>query len=373
LAQEGFRVTVLSGFPRDELALPDSVEVRYASLLDVPSKPILWINLTRLRGTIERMVSACDVVYIPRISYPAISIAKRLGRRVVVHLHDYQPMAYSGCVLAGPRKNGTRAANDIFATARYEIMEWHGISRAFAAAAITQLNRVYSAALRDADEIVCVSRRQLEIVSSALPFLRNKMTQVYNPLPPALNVQKNPSADASLYMGGDSWAKGFDVFLRSSLDVIRSGTKIRFFVTRKLRQRTVRMLTTVNQRYPGVYRLVGDVSRDELGKIHAASRSLIFPSRWEEPLPYAILEAMLSGTIPIASRVGGVPEALQDTPAAAAMFDPLDVKGCADRVVQVHLMAAEQFRDASYAVRTAVLQRFSPQATIEKFVEVLRA
>ncbi|MEM1510718.1 MAG: glycosyltransferase [Thermofilaceae archaeon] len=47
-----------------------------------------------------------DVVYIPRCCYPLIPVAKRLGRRVVVHLHDYQPVSYSFIVFSERTRSG---------------------------------------------------------------------------------------------------------------------------------------------------------------------------------------------------------------------------------------------------------------------------
>ncbi|MCR8501759.1 MAG: glycosyltransferase [Candidatus Korarchaeota archaeon] len=51
-----------------------------------------------------------------------------------------------------------------------------------------------------------------------------------------------------------------------------------------------------------------------------------------EPLAYVVLEAMLTGTIPTASEVGGVSETIRETPAERFMFKPEDVNELIERV-----------------------------------------
>jgi glycosyltransferase involved in cell wall biosynthesis len=50
--------------------------------------------------------------------------------------------------------------------------------------------------------------------------------------------------------------------------------------------------------------------------------ALLFPSIWEEPLPYVVMEAMLTQTIPIASKVGGVLELIISDRLREFMFKP---------------------------------------------------
>lgn len=38
---------------------------------------------------------------------------------------------------------------------------------------------------------------------------------------------------------------------------------------------------------------------------------MLFLSIWEELLPYAMVEAIMSRTLPIASKVGGIPEVVE--------------------------------------------------------------
>jgi len=59
--------------------------------------------------------------------------------------------------------------------------------------------------------------------------------------------------------------------------------------------------------------LLGRISHDNVLKLHAQAWALLFPSILEEPLPYAVVEALMAGTIPVAFAVGGVPEIVEGT------------------------------------------------------------
>jgi len=44
----------------------------------------------------------------------------------------------------------------------------------------------------------------------------------------------------------------------------------------------------------------------------AASDIFVFPTFHREGLPYALLEAMAAGAVPITTRVGAIPDVMQD-------------------------------------------------------------
>ena len=53
-------------------------------------------------------------------------------------------------------------------------------------------------------------------------------------------------------------------------------------------------------------------SGDELRRILAESQFVVLPSRWYENLPFAVMEAFASSKAVVASRIGGIPEMVDD-------------------------------------------------------------
>jgi glycosyltransferase involved in cell wall biosynthesis len=46
-----------------------------------------------------------------------------------------------------------------------------------------------------------------------------------------------------------------------------------------------------------------ELLHEKVVKLHANAHVLLFSSIWEESLPHAVIESMLMGTIPVATRV----------------------------------------------------------------------
>lgn len=74
----------------------------------------------------------------------------------------------------------------------------------------------------------------------------------------------------------------------------------------------------------GNVRDVGFKSGDELTKLIAEARFSVFPSEWYENCPFSVMESQFYGTPVVASRIGGVPELLEEK-VTGEMFEPGNV------------------------------------------------
>jgi len=100
LQDAGFKLAVIHGTREPEKL--SGVCYTYTSLLSVRDKHRLWLNCSILarKHWFRKLISSSDVVYIPRYCYPLIPVAKKLDKRVIVHLHDYQPVSHNSIVLS---------------------------------------------------------------------------------------------------------------------------------------------------------------------------------------------------------------------------------------------------------------------------------
>jgi len=354
-----FKLTVVHGTRKPEKL--NGVRYVYTSLLSVRDKHRLWLNCSILTKEhwFRKLIDSSDIVYVPRYCYPLIPVAKKLGKRVVVHLHDYQPVSYNSIVFSEHVRSSVNAVS-------FEVLEHGSIARALFAGFTSPVNRLCRVWLRDADAVICVSRRQAELISKSAPELAEKLKVVYNPLPNTPLVEKNLGDSTFLYLGGDSYVKGFHIFLKASKKLLERYPNARFLLTQRFRDSTA----SVIKRFGKAYSLLGYLEYEEVLKLHSLAQALLFPSIWEEPLPYAVMEAMLMGTIPIASKVGGIPEIVSGTYAEKMLFEPGNVEELVSRMESVLTMSSEQIADVGRRLREAVLKKFDPEVVKRKLIKV---
>ncbi|MEM3490007.1 MAG: glycosyltransferase family 4 protein [Nitrososphaerota archaeon] len=353
LRDAGFKLMVVHG-TRAPVRL-NGVRYVYSVLLNVRDKHRLWLNCSILAREhwFLRLIGDSDVVYIPRYCYPLIPVAKRFGKRVMVHLHDYQPISYNSVVFS--EQTMRSRVNAI----SFEILEHGSIARTLLAGFTYPMNRLCRMWLREADGIICVSRRQAEIIGNRALELARKLRVIYNPLLDMHTIKKSLGNPTFLYLGGDSYVKGFRIFLRASHEVLKRNLNVRFLLAGGFKDVNRLIIEKLNMRLNGVYNLLGYLKHEEVSKLYSTSYALLFPSICEEPFPYAVMESMAVGTLPIASRVGGVPEILDGTLVEGMMCEPGDVNGFAERMEYVLSMDKEQLKDIGLSLREAVLKKFN--------------
>jgi glycosyltransferase involved in cell wall biosynthesis len=116
-----------------------------------------------------------------------------------------------------------------------------------------------------------------------------------------------PEKDYFCYVGRLSHEKGLDILIRAvaklsagRLLLVGDGPEADGL------KALARELGTNRVEFAG-YR-----SGDELKRILAESQFVVLPSRWYENLPFAVMEAFASSKAVVASRIGGIPEMVED-------------------------------------------------------------
>jgi hypothetical protein len=91
ILRKKFNMVVVTGTRSTSKA--SGVEYIYEPLLSKREKPMLWMNTLRLINNqrFQKLLDESDIVYIPRFAFPIVPFAKKLGKKVVVHLHGYIP------------------------------------------------------------------------------------------------------------------------------------------------------------------------------------------------------------------------------------------------------------------------------------------
>jgi len=226
-------------------------------------------------------------------------------------------------------------------------------------------------ALHYADRVICVSRRQYEVLSENLPMLRNKAIVIYNPLPRPPNVEKRLDPEPTiLYAGGGSYVKGFHVFMQAALNILKRGNCASFLLVGEFKREHGVLVRKLNDTFRKTFRLLGRLSHEDMLKLYSRSYVVLVPSICEEPLPYVVMEAMAMGTLPIASRIGGIPEIVKGTYAERLMFTPGCYEEMADRMETVLSLSRDQLVDVGFKLREVTLKKFNNEDVKQRLLEV---
>jgi len=355
LVRHGFEVRVVTGVEDHEVI--DNVVFIHEPRLRAGNKLELWFNayMVSREGWFRRLVEWADVVYIPHYAYPVIPSVKELGRRVIVHLHDYQPISYTSVIF-----HGDNFKSDFTRTFYYELHQ-HGLMRALVASPLTPINRLAREWVSWADAVVCVSNRQCEIMRERMPEVSDRSTVIYNPLPDAFPVRKELGDDkVLLYLGSSSFVKGFHLVLRVANELLGKYRDLRILMTKIKGYRSL----------PSNCVALGELPYQDVVKLHSRVYALPFPSMWEEPLPYVVLESMLMGTIPIAARTGGVPEVVVGSPAEDYLFTPGNVDELMDKIELVLTQSKDYLLDIGIKLREHVIKLFNIENTENKIANL---
>ena len=242
-----------------------------------------------------------------------VDLAESMKKKVIIHLHAYQPISMTSEVYRhDPFKYSKSIITDMGRIAWYSIAQdqYSGILR-MPSAYLLLLIRLW---LAKANAIITNSRKQLEILLSTFPFLKSKMRMIYNP-PPEIHVEKKLTEHPHfIYLGGDSYIKGFPVIVKSLYKVRDKNmfNNAEFIFAGRYHSRSLSILNKVTKlcKHSVSVNLLGQINYERVKSLHEKAWALLFPSQCEEPLPYAIMESIITGTIPITSRVGGVEEML---------------------------------------------------------------
>ena len=320
----------------------------------------------------RRVLYQSDFVYVPRFAYSVVPYAKKIGKRVAIHLHDYAPMSNAISVLAPYEQHKHRVVlDDIFILCKTRV------SYCVGATILWWLPKLARKWVSQADKIICVSKRQAEIIADQAPELRSKIEVVYNPLlPEIINTEPRKELDDTptfLYVGGDSYIKGFHTLLKAMKELGKQGIKARFILTNRYSHESIKILNTLTNKYKNLrINVVGRIEYHELIKLHKKAWALVFPSIWEEPLPYAVVEAMALGTIPVASSVGGVPETIGNCSVKKFLFKPGDVNDLIEKLKILASQSKENILSLATECRNHIIEIFNRENIERKIVGVFK-
>jgi glycosyltransferase involved in cell wall biosynthesis len=116
--------------------------------------------------------------------------------------------------------------------------------------------------------------------------------------------------------------------------------------------------------------LVGHVTGETKRRLIAEALCMIVPSECHDNFPLSVVESLALGTPVIASRMGGLPELIEDGH-TGLLFQAGDVKSLAESLRRISNKEADTDNMAANAL-AAARQRFSPQRHLDQLLEIYR-
>jgi glycosyltransferase involved in cell wall biosynthesis len=111
-------------------------------------------------------------------------------------------------------------------------------------------------------------------------------------------------------------------------------------------------------------KLLGQVDKDGVGRVLERAHVLLVPSVWEEPFGLVLLEGALARIPVVASRSGGMPEALEE--GSQALFFPIeDADACAAALAET---LDHSSSNGAVAARVEAAYRRAQELSFERYV-----
>jgi glycosyltransferase involved in cell wall biosynthesis len=194
-----------------------------------------------------------------------------------------------------------------------------------------------------------------------LPSLEDKVRVIYNPLPLLSPVEMN--GDDFGYFGGPSHLKGFHVLCRA-LSLLGDPSVVVHAAN----------FSRIDEKMSGLLRRLGilpyrRLRHSEMDALYEKIRAVLVPSVVMETFSYVIVEAILRGRLIIASRIGGIPELVEECK-GAFLFPPGNSFKLAEEIEHVAGLSRDVVIDLVHSNREKFRDRFDNEKSIKDFIEL---
>jgi glycosyltransferase involved in cell wall biosynthesis len=183
------------------------------------------------------------------------------------------------------------------------------------------------------------------------------------------SLRRNPHIQPTIaFVGRLEWEKGPDVAYRALASLrSRHGIDAKLVLAgrcgREMRGELDRLATELG--IADRVELLGAIGKDDVAQLLEGAHVLVVPSTWEEPFGLVLLEAALARIPVVASRSGGMPEALEED-SQALFFPNEDADACADALAET---LHHSSRPAATAARVDAAFRRAEELSFERYIE----
>ncbi len=159
-------------------------------------------------------------------------------------------------------------------------------------------------------------------------FPEEKIVVLYNFVKAEQIISEPIIGDYLLYFGRLSNEKGIDILIKSLKKVDK---KIKLKIVGGGPEEKMLKDLVKKEKLEEQVEFTGPIYGDDLIKVIDNSKAVVMPSVWPENMPFSLLESLGRGKIVLASRVGGLPEIVEDKK-NGLLFKPNNVNSLAEAI-----------------------------------------
>lgn len=368
LAQNGFEVTVITRqFPNEPSSelLHEKVKVyRYPLRFVNGSRYVTFMNANVVASrSVNKIISDSDLVYIPGGWYSAIPFAKAHKKTVVVHVHNHFLACPTSLMYNFAKRRIGSSTGKSFMLHEMIQKQRRGTGLFISCFFNEVFGRHLSRLPASADALVFVSKAQMKMASTHYPWIKGKSHMIYNPIPQT-SLIKSESVGIG-YLGGKNYLKGYFSLIKAITQLRpKSKTQLHMTMTSQLTKKKILKNGVELYSYPRL-------TTEEVLKLMRNLSAIVVPSLCPEPLPYALIEAMLWGKIVVASNVGGIPEIIDGAEPGAKLVNPEATHELVEALSSVLEFDSEDNQKLGSKNRELILRKFTNDTAIKSFIKVL--
>jgi len=365
LKMREFKITIAV---YDYSVLPETYDFRVVCMPCIGfSKYSLHIN----KKLLEKLVKCADVVYFASASWGLISFVKRFNKPAVVHLHSYDPVCPVGSLHNFVTTSTCNPEDRICSKCvwLYEKSHERSLTQSVGSMVLnSSIGQYFTKLLGYADALIFVSHAHRSLFMKHLRALLGsyvpKSYVIYNPIPEVKYIE--PKEMNVGYFGGLSPLKGYHVVLRAWTKVFRKYRDKKLFMTKMGRLTGSSILRRMN-----VF-AYERLEPSEIEKLWSRIGVMVFPSIWQEPLPYVVIETLLHGRLLISSCVGGVPEIIGNAP-GVKLIPPNDADSLVNALDWALSMDSRDVVELGLKNREYILRKFDNERSVRELIKVFES
>jgi glycosyltransferase involved in cell wall biosynthesis len=190
----------------------------------------------------------------------------------------------------------------------------------------------YQVGLRRTRAMIAPSRFLAEVLSEEFP--PSLVQHIYNGIDMPAASSPLQHGRHFLYVGRLEAVKGVDVLIQAVACARRQEPSLKLTVVGDGRERLALEALTDSLALSNVVEFRGWLPAESVWSVIQECDILVIPSVWPENLPTVALEAIGAGRPIIASRIGGIPELVEDG-STGFVVDPYDVEALAERLCRL--------------------------------------